>query len=164
MANYSDLTSVAVDNVSIERSAIGELKIKPFQINFVLMPNSYYSNTYATPSLNISTAAYLAHYWYMTNALNDIVLYRVYSAVQATKTLNIYGFKNTGNGIITIKVNGSTVGTAWDQYNAGALYEVKTVVTIALTAGINTISFHVDSKNASSIGYKFSLSAIEITP
>jgi hypothetical protein len=164
MANYSDLTSVAVDNVSIERSAIGELKIKPYNINFILFPAEFYANTYATPQVNISTAAYHGNYWYITNNLNDIVSFRVYSAVQATKTLNIHGFKNTGNGIITIKVNGTTVGTAWDQYNGSGAYEMKTVAAIALTAGINTISFEIASKNASAIGYKFSLSAIEITP
>jgi len=163
MANYSDLTGVAVDNVSIERSAIGELKLKPYNINFVLFPAEFYSNTYATPQINISTAAYHANYWYMTNVINDVVLYRVYSSVQATKTLNIHGFKNTGNGIITIKVNGTSVGT-WDQYNGSGVYELKTIAAIALTAGLNTISFEVLSKNASAIGYKFSLSAIEITP
>lgn len=80
--------------------------------------------------------------------------YREYSVPLAVGTyrLTIIYSQGPTRGIGTLKVNGTTVGTA-DMYSGGMSNVVTQVSGIALTAGNHLVRVAMDSKNASSSGY-----------
>jgi hypothetical protein len=71
-----------------------------------------------------------------------------------TYTLQIIGTDNSSQGIMKVKIDGSTVAT-WDKYAAGTAHnQISTTTDIAVAlSGVKTIQVLVDGKNGSSSDY-----------
>jgi hypothetical protein len=81
----------------------------------------------------------------------------VYDVKVATKT-------NNNRGIVQLSVNGSNVGPASDQYNAGNFWVESDLGNVTLAAGNQTFVFTTSGKNAASIGYTQAYDYIKLTP
>ena len=67
-------------------------------------------------------------------------------------------------GIVQLSVNGSNVGPAMDQYNAGEVWREFDLGNISLAAGNQTFVFTTSGKNAASSGYTQAYDYIKLTP
>lgn len=87
-----------------------------------------------------------------TAAQNDACNYKT-TTCAGTYNFAIQMATTTNRGIITVKIDGSSVGTI-DLYSASLAYNVKkSIYGIVLTSGIHTVQFIAATKNASSGGY-----------
>jgi hypothetical protein len=88
-----------------------------------------------------------------TNAQNDEFEFKIPLAA-GTYTLNLVSVRDGTSGILTVRVDGSTVGTI-DLYNAGSQVNVvSSIASIVVAAtATKTINFKLETKNASSTDY-----------
>jgi hypothetical protein len=96
-----------------------------------------------------------------TSAANgDNVSYKVYLA-KGTYTLVLVGTKANNQGIVDIDIDGVEVAS-FDKYSGTSLTD-KTFTQSGIvvgTAGIKTLKYRLDEKNASSSGYQSDFSGI----
>lgn len=89
---------------------------------------------------------------YSGDQLNDSQSWDIWLDAGTYKYVHIYR-RNTGNGINSVQLDGSTVGTI-DEYGALADNVVAELTGIVVaTAGVKTFTLLMASKNASSTGY-----------
>jgi len=86
-----------------------------------------------------------------SGAQNNQIDYKSYFT-GGTYSFRVKFDRNTDRGIITLLVDGSSVGTV-DTYGTSARNQLGTITGISIPAGAHTISLKVESKNASSSAY-----------
>jgi hypothetical protein len=85
-------------------------------------------------------------------------------SLAGTYTLNVLGTTNSNYGIITVYIDGNSIGTI-DWYATSVNRNVlKTIASVALTDGYHKITFTVTSKNGSSNGYNWTLTVAWFEP
>jgi hypothetical protein len=161
-------TPVGADIVLIEDSAASFAKKK------VTLTDLLASTTFLSPSPHLlmntlATKTVVQGTW--ANTVNSAQMYgNIYNNVTAvavndefefemalaagTYTFKLLSLKDNASGIVTVRIDGSSIGTI-DLYNAGgALNVVNTITSIVIaTTGTKTINFKIESKNASSSNY-----------
>lgn len=95
--------------------------------------------------------------WYnSSSAQNDQLTWTLFIA-RGTYAIKVRGRKSSNLGILTIKVDGSSVGTI-DFYNATPAYLASALTGISVsTGGSHTVQIIVATKNASSSNYLINL-------
>ena len=113
--------------------------------------------------LAVSASHYSYAYWYnSTSAQNDAVTYNAYLA-KGTYTLGLLSQTNNNEGIITVKIDGVSVGTI-DLYSAGIVRNVRSLLTgIPITESkLYEIQLIMATKNGASSSYQCVLNDIEL--
>lgn len=84
---------------------------------------------------------------------NDELEYKIYLDI-GIYVFGLLGAKATNGGIITVSIDGVSVGTI-DQYNGSSVYDqLLTITGITLsTKGLKTVSLKMATKNGSSSDY-----------
>lgn len=94
--------------------------------------------------------------FYSSDNQFEVITYSVWLA-QGTYDLDMIFYGASDGGIATVKLGGSTIAT-FDFYTSGATSNAsvsQSGITVSST-GVHTLTFHMDSKNASSTRYRFS--------
>lgn len=120
-------------------------------------PAVSWSSASGTPALSHATSNLLHSRVAAHAAQNDWIEYEVWLAA-GTYSMTMIATTDADHGILTIAVNGSTVGTQ-DHYSASTSTTAKVTTTgmTVSTTGKHTIRLTTATKNASSTGYKSSL-------
>lgn len=106
------------------------------------------------------------HHIYLHNgtgtAQNDEITFPVALAT-GTYKFEIYYVKGNNCGILTLQIDGSSVGTI-DMYNGSTSYDISGSITgiVVATAGLKTVSLKIATKNASSSNYRMNLTACSL--
>jgi len=75
--------------------------------------------------------------------------------------LYIRSFKDSNSGIWDLYVNGVLDSSGYDSYAAaGVSVSLEIILTEPIIKGLNIIEFRVNGKNASSTGYKITISSM----
>jgi hypothetical protein len=122
--------------------------------HITILPYNYSGITAGTWVIYISTAQALNFLFENSSAAqNDQVDYKAYLAA-GTYTLVVLHEKYNNRGIISILINGTSIGTI-DCYAVSQAFNVRSTITgiSVTTSGLKTISVKVSDKNASSTGY-----------
>lgn len=119
----------------------------------------------ATAAVNFDTNSSGGE-WIALNATGtgQSIQYPLPSIPAGTYQLQMQWKGNGGRGILSLAVDGNTVGGNLDQYSATQVYPTTTFANIALSAGTHTIELTVVGKNASSSGYELSADQFILTP
>jgi hypothetical protein len=87
-----------------------------------------------------------------TQAVNDD-RQAPFECAAGTYSIFWYGAMGTNTGIITVRIDGGSVGTMDLYVNPGAHNETKSITGVAITAGRHTLSLLMATKHASSTAY-----------
>lgn len=103
-------------------------------------------------------------FWSLTSAITSWVEWESISLKKGTYKAVIFGFRNSNQGIVSLKIGSSTVETTLDMYNAATLRNAKvTSGNFVIDADTTTfVRAAMDSKNASSGGYQLAFNWIDI--
>lgn len=113
---------------------------------------------------SVLTTGYFNHILYnSTAAINNSVTFNNIKTSPGTYTLRVMAQKQPEGAIVTVYVNGASVGT-YDQYKVApaSANDLFTIPGIILTSS-SSIEFKATSKHASSSGYTVSIYAFTLT-
>jgi Polysaccharide lyase len=100
-----------------------------------------------------------------TNAANDYAQTSFTLQTAGTYNIKVRGKRFTTRGTAALYVNGTQLGSTWDQYSTTANDWVeKDYGSIYLGTGTNTFKWVIFGKNAASTGYDYTLDKITLTP
>ena len=104
----------------------------------------------------------LGYYWYNTSgAQNDEIEYEIF-AEAGVKTFELLGSKQTDAGIITVYLDGSSIGTI-DQYAGSAEWDsVFTLTPTVVDTKVHSLKFKAATKNGSSSAYYIYITSARI--
>jgi hypothetical protein len=108
-------------------------------------------NAFTPFVISVSSEAQATGYYQSAAAQHDSWT-NVFVCASGTYTFDARGYSDGNGGIITLKVDGTTIGTI-DLYSVGATHSHRILTGIALTAGRHTLTGSVDTRNASSAGW-----------
>jgi hypothetical protein len=99
------------------------------------------------------------------NSTGDYVDFTFPNVPAGTYDLNM-GYKGLASrGILSLSVDGTTVGSTLDQYASSATYTSRTFGTVTFTSsGSHTIRLTVTGRNTSSTAYTLSADTFTLTP
>jgi hypothetical protein len=102
---------------------------------------------------------------FSANAIGDYCQTSFSVATAGTYNIKLRAKKYTARGTAAFFVNGTQLGSTWDQYSTAAndWFEVDYGST-ALVAGTNTFKWVITGKNTSSTAYDYTLDKLTLTP
>lgn len=138
---------------------LGDSAIGEGHINICPIMNNAVVGTWA---INVDTACwYNGGYLNSSLAVNDSTTYKVFFEV-GTYVFKLVAFRNTNRGIMTVKINGGTVGTI-DMYGTATRNSVYSISGITINnRGLYDLELVALSKNASSSAYGMYIQAITL--
>jgi hypothetical protein len=99
------------------------------------------------------------------NATSDYAQTSFSMPTAGTYNVKVRGKRYTSRGVAALFVNGTQLGTTWDQYSTAANDWIeKDYGSVALVAGTNTFKWVMTGKNTSSTGFDYTLDKITLTP
>jgi hypothetical protein len=123
-----------------------------------LVSDSYRAIT-GSWALTAAAGQYLGVYLGASSpALNDEISLIIRANSTNARTINIRGITDVYDGIVTVTVDGTDLGTI-DWYSLNIVYNVvKTIAWTPVRIGPHAMRLKVTSKNAGSAGYRFYIS------
>jgi hypothetical protein len=131
-------------------------------------PESFYADALALTLLtgsalsrSVNASAFVNHYVQITPIAQSNA-YQIGAFLrEGAYTLSVLGSTSNARGIITVGCSTGTVTGTMDFYSSAVVANVIKTVTIQITEpGQTLLSFHADTKNASSSNYDMALEAI----
>lgn len=161
-------TNLTITGTTIDASGSGsaELPWRYWELANVSTPFSVDAGTWARNTSAWSEASVItinSGYGAQNGsaAQNDQVTWK-YAMGAGTWTVKLYVRKSSNTGIVTVLLDGVSVGTL-DTYAASAALAVLSLTGISVGSdGAHTIGFKMATKNASSSGYALGLLAFEV--
>jgi len=152
---HSQLVDVSTPHISADTSGIGSSVI-------ILLAQMYSEIIQGTWNGSTDYAYNFNEYFtnHTSEANGDGLRFKCYMR-KGTYKLYLYTRVGPNDGIVDIKINGSTITTIDLYADANDYDAVKTAENISITTdGIKTIDLVINGKNASSNGYNIFFSAL----
>lgn len=163
------------DIVDLEAATGGSTDLEPWLVDIIpmisdpsattgtwaLIPFSNENVTYPFGNATTATGG-IGGLWNSSNAQNDAISWPVVLSA-GTWSFNFHVRKSTNTAILTVNVDGSSVGTA-DSYNASVAYAKLTISNISIAAtGKKILQIVAATRNASnSTGWAIELFGISL--
>lgn len=132
---------------------------------FQLENESYATSSGDVVTTNAHAQASGGYYDMFTpNAIADYIAYTINVTTAGTYNVSATGMTWTSRGITKLLIDGTQLGTTWDQYGTNVTWPVKSFGATTLSAGSHTFKFEITGKRTGSTGYLLALDKLTLTP
>jgi len=118
------------------------------------------SRLYASDGTTLKQLGFRYSGYQIVNNVDGDKMFAYFTCKGNETKLYIRSFKDTNSGIWDLYVNNVLDSSGYDSYAAAVGVSLKITLTQPIKKGLNIIEFRVNGKNASSAGYKITISSM----